>query len=117
MHCVQILKYTLCATPDQDAISVIETDCEVDFAPPLDYVEPKRPDPATAAAAAAAASATAQRNADGAGAHTMYCQNILASALPESAARVVACCHLRLKPLAADTSSVQDVVFVELIEA
>lgn len=24
----------------QDAISVIETDCEVDFAPPLDYVEP-----------------------------------------------------------------------------
>ncbi len=34
----------------QDAISVIETDCEVDFAPPLDYVEPKRveraPEPA-----------------------------------------------------------------------
>lgn len=26
----------------QDAISVIETDCEVDFAPPLDYVEPDR---------------------------------------------------------------------------
>ena len=26
----------------QDAISVIETDCEVDFAPPLDYVEPTR---------------------------------------------------------------------------
>lgn len=26
----------------QDAISVIETDCEVDFAPPLDYVEPSR---------------------------------------------------------------------------
>ena len=26
----------------QPAISVIETDCEVDFAPPLDYVEPDR---------------------------------------------------------------------------
>ena len=26
----------------QGAISVIETDCEVDFAPPLDYVEPRR---------------------------------------------------------------------------
>ena len=26
----------------QEAISVIETDCEVDFAPPLDYVEPSR---------------------------------------------------------------------------
>ena len=26
--------------PSQEAISVIETDCEVDFAPPLDYVEP-----------------------------------------------------------------------------
>ena len=58
--------------PDQDAISVIETDCEVDFAPPLDYVEPKRPDPA-AAAAAAAASASAQRTADGAGAHSVTC--------------------------------------------
>jgi hypothetical protein len=37
----------------QDAISVIETDCEVDFAPPLDYVEPKReervPEPARTA--------------------------------------------------------------------
>lgn len=51
--------------PDQDAISVIETDCEVDFAPPLDYVEPQRPDPAVAAAAAAAAAA--QRSANGAG--------------------------------------------------
>ena len=26
----------------QDAISVIETDCEVEFAAPLDYVEPSR---------------------------------------------------------------------------
>jgi hypothetical protein len=25
----------------QDAISIVETDCEVDFAPPLDYVEPE----------------------------------------------------------------------------
>ncbi|KAF6153749.1 hypothetical protein GIB67_000982 [Kingdonia uniflora] len=25
------------------AISIIETDCEVDFAPPLDYKEPERP--------------------------------------------------------------------------
>lgn len=30
------------------AISVVETDCEVDFAPPLDYVEPSRPEPAPA---------------------------------------------------------------------
>ena len=29
----------------QAAISVIETDCEVDFAQPLDYVEPTRPEP------------------------------------------------------------------------
>lgn len=27
------------------AVSIIETDCEVDFAPPLDYVEPQRPPP------------------------------------------------------------------------
>lgn len=26
-----------------NAISIIETDCEVDFAPPLDYKEPERP--------------------------------------------------------------------------
>lgn len=25
------------------AITIIETDCEVDFAPPLDYKEPERP--------------------------------------------------------------------------
>ncbi|XP_024157470.1 ubiquitin recognition factor in ER-associated degradation protein 1 isoform X1 [Rosa chinensis] len=29
------------------AISIIETDCEVDFAPPLDYVEPEKPTPST----------------------------------------------------------------------
>lgn len=29
----------------QNAVSVIETDCEVDFAPPLDYVEPQREEP------------------------------------------------------------------------
>ncbi|MCL7025773.1 hypothetical protein MKW94_001412 [Papaver nudicaule] len=28
-----------------NAVSIIDTDCEVDFAPPLDYVEPKRPAP------------------------------------------------------------------------
>ncbi|KAI3436309.1 hypothetical protein D9Q98_002362 [Chlorella vulgaris] len=53
-----------------DAISVIETDCNVDFAPPLDYVEPVRqppqqqPEPMAAdgpeAAAAAAGGAAAQ---------------------------------------------------------
>lgn len=32
----------------QAAISVIETDCEVDFAPPLDYVEPTQQQPAPA---------------------------------------------------------------------
>ncbi|GJP47447.1 hypothetical protein CLOM_g6632 [Closterium sp. NIES-68] len=37
------------------AISIIETDCEVDFAPPLDYVEPERIPAAPRAPAAAAA--------------------------------------------------------------
>eukprot|EP00959_Pyramimonas_sp_CCMP1952_P416873 8733836-Pyramimonas_sp.AAC.2 len=32
------------------AISIVDTDCEVDFAPPLDYVEPERPPPAPVAA-------------------------------------------------------------------
>ncbi|CAE6000255.1 unnamed protein product [Arabidopsis lyrata] len=36
-------------TKPANAISIIETDCEVDFAPPLDYKEPERP---TAPAAA-----------------------------------------------------------------
>ncbi|KAL5563128.1 hypothetical protein UlMin_032875 [Ulmus minor] len=40
--------------PDQ-AISIIETDCEVDFAPPLDYKEPERPAPAPLNKAAAQA--------------------------------------------------------------
>ncbi|XP_076958820.1 uncharacterized protein LOC143634687 [Bidens hawaiensis] len=31
------------------AISIIETDCEVDFAPPLDYKEPERPVPSSKA--------------------------------------------------------------------
>ncbi|XP_028767163.1 ubiquitin fusion degradation protein 1 homolog [Neltuma alba] len=30
-------------TKPADAISIIETDCEVDFAPPLDYKEPEKP--------------------------------------------------------------------------
>lgn len=30
-------------TKPANAISIIETDCEVDFAPPLDYKEPERP--------------------------------------------------------------------------
>ncbi|KAK9090615.1 hypothetical protein Sjap_023792 [Stephania japonica] len=32
-------------TRPSNAISIIETDCEVDFAPPLDYKEPERPAP------------------------------------------------------------------------
>lgn len=32
-------------TTPSSAISIIETDCEVDFAPPLDYKEPARPPP------------------------------------------------------------------------
>ncbi|KAM0932297.1 putative ubiquitin fusion degradation protein Ufd1 [Dioscorea sansibarensis] len=32
-------------TKPASAISIIETDCEVDFAPPLDYKEPERPQP------------------------------------------------------------------------
>lgn len=49
----------------QNAISVIETDCEVDFAPPLDYVEPKREEPLAPA-----------RTTDGAGAR-MHSQHPL----------------------------------------
>lgn len=30
-------------TKPSPAISIIETDCEVDFAPPLDYKEPEKP--------------------------------------------------------------------------
>lgn len=30
-------------TKPSNAISIIETDCEVDFAPPLDYTEPEKP--------------------------------------------------------------------------
>lgn len=30
-------------TKPSAAISIIETDCEVDFAPPLDYKEPEKP--------------------------------------------------------------------------
>lgn len=30
-------------TKPANAISIIETDCEVDFAPPLDYKEPEKP--------------------------------------------------------------------------
>mmetsp|Transcript_14022 Transcript_14022/g.42335 ORF Transcript_14022/g.42335 Transcript_14022/m.42335 type:complete len:321 (-) Transcript_14022:1053-2015(-) len=46
-----------------NAISVVDTDCEVDFAQPLDYVEPERLPPPTPQAAAAAAE-------DGAGSST-----------------------------------------------
>ncbi|CAN7017490.1 unnamed protein product, partial [Brassica oleracea var. botrytis] len=45
-------------TKPANGISIIETDCEVDFAPPLDYKEPERPKaPAAAAAAKALAKA------------------------------------------------------------
>lgn len=30
-------------TKPSNAISIIETDCEVDFAPPLDFKEPEKP--------------------------------------------------------------------------
>ena len=32
-------------TKPAPAVSIIETDCEVDFAPPLDYKEPEKPAP------------------------------------------------------------------------
>ncbi|GAB4853829.1 hypothetical protein Ancab_018024 [Ancistrocladus abbreviatus] len=47
-------------TKPSNAISIIETDCEVDFAPPLDYKEPEKPavsDPSKTAAPVEAASA------------------------------------------------------------
>ena len=43
-------------TKPDTAISIIETDCEVDFAPPLDYKEPEKPTaPLSAGKAAVAA--------------------------------------------------------------
>ena len=48
----------------QNAISIVETDCEVDFAPPLDYVEPVY----TPAAPLQAAGAAGAASAGGAGA-------------------------------------------------
>ena len=36
-------------TKPSNAISIIETDCEVDFAPPLDYKEPEPVKPAVPA--------------------------------------------------------------------
>ncbi|KAJ4902697.1 ubiquitin fusion degradation 1 [Raphanus sativus] len=44
-------------TKPANGISIIETDCEVDFAPPLDYKEPERPKAPAAAAAKALAKA------------------------------------------------------------
>ena len=46
-------------TQPGDAVTIIETDCEVDFAPPLDYVEPQKVFPAKGAAAGASGSASA----------------------------------------------------------
>ncbi|THG09909.1 hypothetical protein TEA_008728 [Camellia sinensis var. sinensis] len=37
-YCIDIIE-----TKPSNAISIIETDCEVDFAPPLDYKEPEKP--------------------------------------------------------------------------
>nr|XP_025690877.1 ubiquitin fusion degradation protein 1 homolog isoform X1 [Arachis hypogaea] len=46
-------------TKPANAISIIETDCEVDFAPPLDYKEPEKPSlPASSGKAAAAVEET-----------------------------------------------------------
>uniref|UniRef100_A0A0G4G750 Uncharacterized protein n=1 Tax=Chromera velia CCMP2878 TaxID=1169474 RepID=A0A0G4G750_9ALVE len=51
------------------AVCIIETDVQVDFAPPKDYVEPERPaHPAAAAAAAAAAASGAGSSSSGAAA-------------------------------------------------
>ncbi|KAJ4716627.1 ubiquitin fusion degradation protein 1-like [Melia azedarach] len=38
-------------TKPSNAISIIETDCEVDFAPPLDYKEPEKPIPSASSKA------------------------------------------------------------------
>ncbi|KAI3885900.1 hypothetical protein MKX03_002987 [Papaver bracteatum] len=43
-----------------NAISIIETDCEVDFAPPLDYVEPERPAPSVPSSKAAVSASAVQ---------------------------------------------------------
>jgi ubiquitin fusion degradation protein 1 len=45
----------LLETRPADAVCTLETDCEVDFAPPLDYVEPPRAAPAPAPAPVTAA--------------------------------------------------------------
>lgn len=39
-------------TKPSHAITIIETDCEVDFAPPLDYKEPEKPVPSASTKAA-----------------------------------------------------------------
>lgn len=36
--CIDVLE----TGPDDKAVSIVETDCEVDFAPPLDYKEPEK---------------------------------------------------------------------------
>jgi hypothetical protein len=41
-------------TKPASAVSIIETDCEVDFAPPLDYKEPEKPQQPTIPASKAA---------------------------------------------------------------
>ncbi|KAL3515093.1 hypothetical protein ACH5RR_021995 [Cinchona calisaya] len=41
-------------TKPSNAITIIETDCEVDFAPPLDYKEPEKPTPSPASSKAPA---------------------------------------------------------------
>ena len=52
-------------TQPGDAVTIIETDCEVDFAPPLDYVEPERQfPPGKAAPGAAAGASTSAKKAE-----------------------------------------------------
>ncbi|GJM90392.1 hypothetical protein PR202_ga06669 [Eleusine coracana subsp. coracana] len=47
-------------TKPSHAISIIETDCEVDFAPPLDYKEPEKPKPTVPLNAAPTAEAAVE---------------------------------------------------------
>ncbi|XP_073011764.1 uncharacterized protein [Typha latifolia] len=51
-------------TKPSSAISIIETDCEVDFAPPLDYKEPERPQPSIPSIAAPTKGQDAQAPAE-----------------------------------------------------
>jgi ubiquitin fusion degradation protein 1 len=53
---------------DYNAVSIVETDVQLDFAPPLDYVEPAKPAPPVASSSSSSAAAAAATSAASLGA-------------------------------------------------